>query len=678
MAERTIFQTLSKIMGGGTGRSPRQDSPSKTVHTYNINPADDIIFSTKDKDEFLKKKLEAKQERLLAMQWYKAGLELDTAASESLTNLQMMYRDAELMERTTPEIGTALEIVAEETCMIGSTGKMLNVASKSDRIKSILEDLFYNRLDLHISLPMVVKDTAKYGNEFMLLNINKESGITGWRRLPVYEIQRLENGISSPYSAIGSMQQLGDEIKPDDTKFLWVGKSDSSPFQNWQVAHFRLINDSTFLPYGVSWLHKARRSWRMLTMMEDMMLIYRLERSVERRVFKIYTGAIDDNDVPAYMQQVANQFKRTPIIDPQTGQIDLRKNFASIDSDFFIPFRSEDTASKIESLPSVQNPTSMDDIEYMKQHLLAALRVPKAFLNFTNGDGSKGQSLSLMDIRFSRMINRVQQAILMELNKIAIIHLTVLGFADEATNFSLTMNNPSSQIEMQELDALAKRVQTAQTLLADPGNGIQLYSYHRVLKEILHMSDSEIAENLNEIRLEKALASELQLTQQIIKKTGIFDPTDRIYGDPEAKYDYSQAEEGEGGGPGGGGPMGGGMDMGGGVDDLGGPDGGDVGGEEESMDMGAAPEADAGEPVSESRKVKKNLLKEIVINNKPEKSYFDEYLNGIKKASRNEETDLGRVDIVDSNFMINEELDAMAKKLDKFIEEQGISDVLSD
>ena len=666
-------------MGGGTGRSPRQDSPSKTVHTYNINPADDIIFSTKDKDEFLKKKLEAKQERLLAMQWYKAGLELDTAASESLTNLQMMYRDAELMERTTPEIGTALEIVAEETCMIGSTGKMLNVTSKSDRIKSILEDLFYNRLDLHISLPMVVKDTAKYGNEFMLLNINKESGITGWRRLPVYEIQRLENGISSPYSAIGSMQQLGDEIKPDDTKFLWVGKSDSSPFQNWQVAHFRLINDSTFLPYGVSWLHKARRSWRMLTMMEDMMLIYRLERSVERRVFKIYTGAIDDNDVPAYMQQVANQFKRTPIIDPQTGQIDLRKNFASIDSDFFIPFRSEDTASKIESLPSVQNPTSMDDIEYMKQHLLAALRVPKAFLNFTNGDnGSKGQNLSLMDIRFSRMINRVQQAILMELNKIAIIHLTVLGFADEATNFSLTMNNPSSQIEMQELDALAKRVQTAQTLLADPGNGIQLYSYHRVLKEILHMSDSEIAENLNEIRLEKALATELQLTQQVIKKTGIFDPTDRIYGDPEAKYDYSQAEEGEGGGPGGGGPMGGGMDMGGGVDDLGGPDGGDVGGEEESMDMGAAPEADAGEPVSESRKLKKNLLKEIVINNKPKKSYFDEYLNGIKKTSRNEETDLGRVDIVDSNFMINEELDAMAKKLDKFIEEQGISDVLSD
>ena len=208
-----------------------------------------------------------------------------------------MYRDSDLMEVSTPEIGTALEIVAEETCMIGSSGKMLNITSKSNRIKAILEDLFYNRLDLHVVLPMVVKDTAKYGNEFMLLNINADEGITGWRKLPVYEIQRLENGITNPYMAVGAITQVG-EIKPDETKFLWAAKNVNIPYQNWQVAHFRLINDSTFLPYGTSWLHKARRSWRMLTMMEDMMLIYRLERSIERRVFKIYTGAIDDQDVP--------------------------------------------------------------------------------------------------------------------------------------------------------------------------------------------------------------------------------------------------------------------------------------------------------------------------------------------------------------------------------------------
>lgn len=664
---RTIFQTLSKVIGGGSGTMTPKPIQPKTVHTYNIN--NDILYTAKNKAEFEEKKLQAQQEKLLAMQWYKAGVDLAANSTESLTNLQMMYRDADLMEVSTPEIGTALEIVAEETCMIGSTGKMLNITSKSSRIKAILEDLFYNRLDLHVMLPMVVKDTAKYGNEFMMLNINAEDGITGWRRLPVYEMQRLENGITNPYMAVGSITQVG-EIKPDETKFLWVGKTVNIPYQNWQVAHFRLINDSTFLPYGCSWLHKARRSWRMLTMMEDMMLIYRLERSVERRVFKIYTGAIDDKDVPAYMQQVANQFKRTPIIDPQTGQIDLRKNFASVDSDFFIPFRSEETASKIEPLASVQNPTAMDDIEYVRQHLLAALRVPKAFLNFTDPSSNKGQNLSITDVRFSRMINRVQQAILMELNKIAMIHLLILGFTDEVTNFTLTMNNPSSQVEMQELDALTKRVGVAQTLLADPGNGIQIYSYHRVLKEILHMSDTEIADNLNEIRLEKALAAELQLTQQVIKKTGIFDPTDRIYGDPQAKYDYSQMEEAEGG-PGGG-PMGGGPDMGGGIDDLGGPEGGDVGGAEESMDMGGAPEADAGEPVSESKKAKEKLITEILTYGKPKKSFFDEYVKKINEGAQMEENSLGRVETASDNFVINEELNSIVSELDAIITEGGL------
>lgn len=667
---RTIFQTLSKVIGGGSGNiSPQPVNTRRTVNTYNINPGNDILFTTKNREEFEQKKLQAQQEKLLAMQWYKAGIDLSATSTESLTNLQLMYRDADLMEISTPEIGTALEIVAEEACMIGSTGKMLNISSKSDRIKAILEDLFYNRLDLHVTLPMITKDTAKYGNEFMLLNMNSQDGITGWKRLPVYEMQRLENGITNPYMAVGSLTQVG-ETKPDETKFVWVGKNVNYPYQNWQVAHFRLINDSTFLPFGTSWLHKARRSWRMLTMMEDMMLVYRLERSVERRVFKIYTGAIDDKDVPAYMQQVANQFKRTPIIDPQTGQIDLRRNFASQDSDFFIPFRNEETASKIETLPAVQNPTSMDDIDYVRQHLLAALRVPKAFLNFTDPSQGKGQNLSIMDIRFSRMINRVQQALLMELNKIAIIHLLLLGFTDEVTNFTLTMNNPSSQVEMQELDALAKRVQTAQTLLADPGNGIQIYSYHKVLKEILHMSDTEIADNLNEIRLEHALAAELQNTTQVIKKTGIFDPTDRIYGDPEAKYDYSQQEDGGEGGPGGmaGGGMPGG-DLGGGIDDLGGPEGGDVGGEEESMDMSGAPEADAGEPISEAKRITKNFIKEIYTRNNQKQSYFDQYINKIMKEAREEDTSLGRVEVINNTFFINEELNSVVNELDNIIVE---------
>jgi hypothetical protein len=177
--------------------------------------------------------------------------------------------------------------------------------------------------------------------------------------------------------------------------------------------------------------------------MEDMMFIYRLERSIERRVYKIYVGAIDDADVQAYVEQVANQFKRTPIIDPMTGQVDLRKNFLDVSADYVIPVRNGQDPTSIETLQSAQNITSMDDIEYMQNKIFAGLRIPKTFLNFQEAQG-KGQNLSLMDIRLSRSVNTVQQAFIMELTKIAILHLFLLGFEDDLDNFSLSMANQSN------------------------------------------------------------------------------------------------------------------------------------------------------------------------------------------------------------------------------------------
>ena len=664
----TIFQNLNNVL---MGRQTRQKTdgmlPGRTTNYYTLTSTpykqDDVIFRSDNKDEFNRKALEERQQALLSRQWYKASLENAIKSTQELTNVQMMYRDAQIMDTITPEIGSALDIVSEEACMIGSSGKMVMVNSKSERIKAILEDLLYNRLDLHIMLPMVCRGMCKYGNDFMLLNINKEDGVRGWMELPVFEIQRIENGLTNPYQAIGSINQSG-AVKTNATQFLWLNKAGNIPFKFFQIAHFRLITDSSFLPYGVSWLHKARRSWRMLTLMEDMMLLYRLERSIERRVFKIYTGDIDEQDIPSYVETVANQFKRTQLIDPETGQLDLRKQFLSVDTDFFIPFRKEENSSKIENLPAATNQTSMDDIEYMRGKMLAALRVPKAFLNFQDTQG-KGQNLSFLDVRFSRMINRIQQALLMELNKICIVHLWLLGFTDDLTNFSLTMHNPSSQVQQQELDMMGKKVQTMQQLLADPGNGIQIMSYHRALKEVMGYTDTEIAENLNEIRLEKALAAELENTSQIIKKTGIFDPTDRIYGDPEAKYNYNveQGEGGPGGGPMSGGAPIGGPDLGGeDIDSLGSPgeeEGGDVGGQEESVGMENAPNVDAGVPLQESRK---------------RFSYFDAYMKHLGQA-HNEGTSLGRVtpqkkaDKPSENvLLINEELSTMAAELNETID----------
>lgn len=642
MAEqKTVFQKLTNVMIGAARSSSVQPTPSRSV-TYNINPSSEVIFSSKNKEERDLKLKELKQQRLMAFQWGKVGYETSMDSMLGAQQAKVMYRDADLMAAW-PEIGTALDIVAGEATTVNSKGKILNIYSKSERIKAVLEDLFINRLDFNIWGRTIVRSTAKYGNDFMFLNIDAKNGIMGWRELPVHEMSRLENGLINTSTGMVSFASNGQDYKPDDVQFVWEGKQQQVPFKNWQVAHFRLINDSLYLPYGVSWLNKARRHWRMLSMMEDGMLLYRLERSVERRIFKVNVGLIDDADVPAYLQEFMNNIKRAPIIDPQTGQMDLRKNFLDVCADYVIPVRPGQDPSGIEPLSSAQNPTSMDDIQYVENKVLCALRVPKSYLNFQEAQG-KAQNLSLMDIRFNRTINEIQQAILMELNKIAIIHLYLLGFEDDLTNFTLTLNNPSNQIEMMELDNLNKRIAAATAALAEQGNGIPLMSWYSAQKNIMGLDDNEIADELDKIRLEAAVAIELQRTPEIIKQTHIFDRVDRIYGEPGAKYSANPpGQDGGLGGPGGGGgglpPMGGGFgdDLG----DLGEPGAdmeGSVGGDEGSADLGSMGD-EGGAPLMENLNAYINMLR-----GEPEVS-------------------LERVSITEKSFLINEDINSTIKNL---------------
>ena len=541
---------------------------------------------------------------------------------------------------------------------------------------------------------MICRSMCKYGNTFMLLNIDGKNGVLGWKQLPVYEMERWENGQNSPYATPIANLNTVDENAPQDTKFVWVGQNDYIPYRNWQVAHFRLLYNSIYLPYGVSFLNSARRHFRMLSMMEDMMLIYRLDRSIERRVFKINVGAIDENDVQAYVQEIANNFKRTPIVDPLTGQVDLRKSFMNVTEDFFIPTRDDNASSPIETLQGAQNLTAMDDIKFVQNKVLTALRVPKSFLNFEESTGD-GKNLSLLDVRFTRTVNRIQQALLMELNKIAVIHLYLNGFQDELNNFTLTMNNPSSQAEMLELENLAKKITTAKDAVSDPGGGLPLTSMMWAWKHIFKWSDKEIKQNLEELRLETALAAELQKTMQIIKKTGLFDGVDNIYGEPGAEYSEQGAEgeddNGMGGGPAGGGgtPIGGGdFDFGDNSEDM----GEEMGAEGEmDMDMAAQEngatdlsqggnESNAPEPnLADSlmRNMERNVLneREIVKANLMERSkHYSNLLSERLLNNEKENKEVKKVEIYDKAFFLNEEMNNLKGQLEKMNENMSNSE----
>jgi hypothetical protein len=674
----TVFQALDKAITGNWA-SPTTSIAEPHINSYDMTqPSDNaVLYRTTDKEDYLQKKLELQQDRYLKNRWIKANVNLSVTAYAGLNNIKLMYRDADLMDAF-PEIGAALDIVSEESTIVNDKGMVVNVYSKSERIKSILEDLFVNRLNIQLTGQMIIRAMCKYGNQFMLLDVDHKNGVKGWKQLPVFNIERIENGIQNPYGAGASIAVNG--ITKDDadlsTQFIWLDDNNSQiPFRDWQIAHFRLLTNSLYLPYGVSYLNAARRHWRMLSLMEDMMLIYRLERSFERRVYKIFVGAIDDADVQGYVERIANEFKRTPIIDPVTGQVDLRKNILSIDQDIFIPVRDESAPTPIDTLAAGQNMTALDDIKFVQNKVMTALRIPKSFLNFEEGVGD-GKNLALMDIRFTRTVNRIQQAFLMELTKVASIHLFLLGFNDELTNFTLSMNNPSTQAEQLEIENMQKKIDAVRDAVSDPGNGLPVMSQTRALKQIMKWSEKEIKENLEEIRLEKGIAAELEKTTQIIKKTGIFDTVDRIYGEPGAEY-MDDMQGGQGGMDGGGGAMGGGgappppmgdsPDMASDMGDVGGP--GDdtivMGGAEGSMptsDMGNDPNA----PM-ESRYKNKPLIKEQ--SNKLDEM-FNNYLSTLTEHdTRRTETEYKRADVYDSDSVfINEEFDKMINALGKFVD----------
>ena len=673
----TVFQTLERALRGNF-TSDQGIQPH--INSYDMSGANSILYKTTDKDDYERTKLELQQNAYLKERWLKANIDLSVSAFAGLTNIKLMYRDADLMD-SFPEIGAALDIVAEESVLPGDKGQIVNVYSKSDRIKAILEDLFVNRLNLQVTAPMIIRGMCKYGNQFMMLDIDNKLGVKGWRQLPVFNVERLENGIQNPYGSGQSLAVNNKEYDSDDfsTKFVWVDENNSQvPFRDWQIAHFRLLTNSMCLPYGCSYLNAARRHWRMLSLMEDMMLIYRLERSIERRVYKIYVGAIDDADVQAYVEQIANNFKRTPIIDPMTGQVDLRKNILSVDQDIFIPVRDQNAPTPIDTLSAAQNLTAMDDIKFVQNKVLTALRIPKSFLNFEENAGD-GKNLALMDIRFTRVINRIQQAFLMELTKLASIHLYLLGFDDDLTNFNLTMNNPSTQAEQLEIDNLQKKISAVRDAVSDPGNGLPVMSQTRALKQIMKWSDKEIKENLEEIRLEKGIAAELEKTTQIIKRTGIFDIVDRMYGEPGAQYQEDGQQGGPEGGMGGGMPGGGGS-FGGDLDNLGMPGGdeqGDIMGAEGSEptgemegggDNGGAPPPPPPPPSNESVNRNKKLIIENTLKESNVKldSMFEQYINKIDEKierSNKPESIVEKTEIYDKSLLINEEFSKMIDSL---------------
>ncbi len=379
------------------------------------------------------------------------------------------YADFQEMEAT-PEIASALDIYADESVSQDEVGRCLHIYSENDKIRQALEDLFYDNLNIDFNLNPWARNLCKYGDFFLFLDISPDYGVMNGIPIPVNEIEREEG------------------FDPDDpmaVRFRWVTQGNKI-LENWQVAHFRLLGNDAFLPYGSSVIEPARRIWRQLILIEDAMLVYRVIRSPERRVFKIDVGNVPPEEVETYMQQAKSALRSSQVVDKKTGRVDLRYNPLSVDEDYFLPVRGQTDGTAIDTLAGGQNTTAIEDVEYIQKKLFAALKVPKAYLGYDEMLSSKA-TLAQEDIRFSRTINKVQRVMISELNKIAAVHLYACGFdGEDLIDFTLKLSNPSTIAQQQKLELFRTKFEIA----GNSPEGMLSRDYLR--KRVLGLTNEEI------------------------------------------------------------------------------------------------------------------------------------------------------------------------------------------
>ena len=381
----------------------------------------------------------------------------------------MVYSDYDNMDYDAI-VASALDIVADESTLKNDLGEVLRIKSNNEDIQQILYNLFYDVLNIEFNLWSWIRQMCKYGDFFLKMEIAEKYGVYNVIPYTAYHIERQENydkehpnAIRFRYSPEG-IYAGGSGYYGAPNLGTFNDNEQGIFFDNYEMAHFRLLTDVNYLPYGRSYLEPARRIFKQYVLMEDAMLIHRISRSPDRRIFYINVGSIPPNEVENFMQKTISTMKRTPLMDSQTGEYNLKYNQQNLLEDFYIPIRGNDTSTKIETTPGLQY-DGIQDVTYLRDKLFAALKVPKAFMGYDK-DLSGKATLAAEDIRFARTIDRIQRITLSELYKIALVHLYSQGYTgDELTNFELDLTGPSIIYDQEKIALLTQKVDLAKNIM---------------------------------------------------------------------------------------------------------------------------------------------------------------------------------------------------------------------
>lgn len=349
---KTIFYALSQALKGNDKDVVKDlQKDDSGVLTGTQNPYDN--------DQYLQNQ----QQRFLDHQAFKVSQDLNTRYTYYDSDRISAYSDFRAMDLS-PEISAALDIMSDECVTRNDKGEILTILSKNKRIKKVLEDLFYRVLNVNSNLWYWIRELLKYGDNFLWLQLDQHIGVYNIKQLPVGELHK----------------EIAYDGNPDSIRFKW--DNNSTYFEDFQIAHFSLVTDGSKLPYGRSILDSARKIWKQLQLATDAMLVYRLTRAPERRMFFIDVGNLNDTDVRQYIEKVKAELKKNPVVDQRTNNINFKFNQITFEEDYFIPMRGSQSATRIETLPGASNLDAIMDIEFLQNKLFTAIKVPKTYLNY--------------------------------------------------------------------------------------------------------------------------------------------------------------------------------------------------------------------------------------------------------------------------------------------------------
>jgi hypothetical protein len=408
-----------------------------------------------------------------------------------------LYSEYDVMDQDAI-IASALDIVADECTLKNDMGEVLSIRSSNENIQRILYNLFYDVLNIEFNVWAWVRQMAKYGDFFLKLEVAEKYGVYNVIPYTAFHIERLEGLDPKNPSEIKYRYSPSGMVNTNSGMYAVTGGGNDQTggitFDNYEIAHFRLIGDTNYLPYGRSYIEPARKLFKQYTLMEDAMLIHRIARAPEKRIFYMNVGGIPPNEVDAFMQKTISNMKRTPYVDKTTGDYNLKYNMQNMMEDFYIPIRGNDTTTKIETTKGLDY-DGIKDVEYLRDKLFAALKVPKAFLGYDSDIEGKA-TLAAEDIRFARTIERLQRILVSELNKIALVHLYAQGYKDESlTNFELSMQTPSIIFEQEKIELMKSKAELAQSLLDQ-----KLLPTDWIYDNIFHLSEDQYDEYRNLIK----------------------------------------------------------------------------------------------------------------------------------------------------------------------------------